>query len=887
MTKRILAMFLVVCMVTALVPFTFITASAAPVSSDDAIQIIVDVTNTYSDTYVNGIIGWASSDTAQSVEDIYGLSADNATFQWFYKALFVYDEENNGYIVTQYELPGEGANQYDSWTLGENRFVLMCYSGTTNAGDLQAFQNLEVGDIFTTTASFDQFLNTGSATIYLTQFGEDMIKRTDATIDLNIGWPSHDSFVEPYDQTYFFADGSKQYNLGGFYNDTNGNFPGTNLAYWHKVLFTYNEETEKFVVTKFEIAGEGKTDYSTWTVGLNDMAVIAYNTAPCYNDLVSLQVGDELTLVGTTFERIQTGDGSPDDVLTGAQLVFDVEEEVTPAYPDVFDISATSTSLCYDEGETVYLRIKLNPILLEGGLSGVGFTVNYDSEKLTLISDLDEDNDNALDCLNKVPNDTWENLSNVKHTVDDEGIATPVNDGVINVIALTVSTDTADFISDVNSKSLLFEFAFELKEGATGDLLFTVPDESILAMQNTETGFDKYTGTGFERVIKAHSTSTVADCTTEARCDTCGKLMEAAKGHTPGPEADCENDQVCTVCGEVLNAKLGHDFDDAWTYDETNHWHACANGCDEVSDLAEHTFVGDDCECGYTRGHVHVPGPEADCENDQICTACGEVLTEKLGHSFTNYVSDGNATCTSDGTKTAKCDRCDKTDTVTEEDSALGHDFNTEWKYDATNHWHECANGCGETSDLAEHTYDGDTCECGYERDHVHVPGAEADCENDQVCTACGEVLNEKLGHSFTNYVSDNNATCETDGTKTAKCDRCDKTDTIDDEGSALGHSFTNYVSDGNATCLEDGTETAKCDRCDKTETRTDEGSALGHSFTNYVSDGNATCETDGTKTAKCDRCDVTDTIDDEGSALGHSFTNYVSNGDATCETDG
>lgn len=37
----------------------------------------------------------------------------------------------------------------------------------------------------------------------------------------------------------------------------------------------------------------------------------------------------------------------------------------------------------------------------------------------------------------------------------------------------------------------------------------------------------------------------------------------------------------------------------------------------------------------------------------------------------------------------------------------------------------------------------------------------------------------------------------------------------------ALGHSFTNYVYNGDATCGGDGTETAKCDRCDVTDTRT------------------------------------------------------------------
>ncbi len=140
--------------------------------------------------------------------------------------------------------------------------------------------------------------------------------------------------------------------------------------------------------------------------------------------------------------------------------------------------------------------------------------------------------------------------------------------------------------------------------------------------------------------------------------------------------------------------------------------------------------------------------------------------------------------------------------------------------------------------------------------------------------------------HSFTNYVSDNNATCVADGTKTAKCDNCTATDTVTDTGSATGHTFTNYVADGNATCTADGTKTAKCDDCTETDTVADTGSATGHTFTSYVADGNATCTADGTKTAKCDDCAETDTVADTGSA-GHKFTNYVSDDNATCLKDG
>ncbi|MCQ2257333.1 MAG: hypothetical protein MJZ41_04975, partial [Bacteroidaceae bacterium] len=159
-------------------------------------------------------------------------------------------------------------------------------------------------------------------------------------------------------------------------------------------------------------------------------------------------------------------------------------------------------------------------------------------------------------------------------------------------------------------------------------------------------------------------------------------------------------------------------------------------------------------------------------------------------------------------------------------------------------------------------------------------------------CSECNEVIVAQqvipvTVHSFTNYLSDNNATCTSDGTETAKCDNCDATDTRTAAGSKLSHSFANYVSDSNATCSSDGTETAKCDNCDATDTRTAAGSKLSHSFANYVSDSNATCSSDGTETAKCDNCEATDTRTAAGSQLSHSFTNYVSDNNASCTSDG
>ena len=155
-------------------------------------------------------------------------------------------------------------------------------------------------------------------------------------------------------------------------------------------------------------------------------------------------------------------------------------------------------------------------------------------------------------------------------------------------------------------------------------------------------------------------------------------------------------------------------------------------------------------------------------------------------------------------------------------------------------------------------------------------------------CTSSSHTRTEDipaLNHSFAGqeYVSDNNATCGQDGTKTIRCVRygrggCTEKDTVVDTGSMLGHSFDEeaYVSDNNATCEQDGTKTAKCVRygtggCMETDTVTDTDSKLGHLFEDYISNNDATYARDGTKTAKCvryDQCGETHTVPDEGSRL-------------------
>jgi len=161
---------------------------------------------------------------------------------------------------------------------------------------------------------------------------------------------------------------------------------------------------------------------------------------------------------------------------------------------------------------------------------------------------------------------------------------------------------------------------------------------------------------------------------------------------------------------------------------------------------------------------------------------------------------------------------------------------------------------------------------------------------------ACGDSYvddyTDAVGHWFSKYVSDDNATCEKDSTKTAKCGRgCGATDTQIEEGTKLGHLFRGYTSNRDATCTHDGTQTATCKRlgCSATDTKIHLGSKLSHVFTNYTPNGDATCTQDGTETATCDGdgCQVTDTRTDVDSKTEHSYSHTVTVTKPTCTTQG
>ena len=294
-----------------------------------------------------------------------------------------------------------------------------------------------------------------------------------------------------------------------------------------------------------------------------------------------------------------------------------------------------------------------------------------------------------------------------------------------------------------------------------------------------------------------------------------------------------------------------------------------ASAMDRVTSLphlnGEPTFTWNGAECTAAQtcsrcGEVTTTPCTVTSTTTATCTSAGtttytatlgkyssvkNVASTKLSHKYTNYISDDNATCIQDGTKTAECDYgCGTTDTVTNEGSKLEHRY--------TNYV---------SNDDATCEQDGTkTAECDY------------GCGTTDTVTDAGS----KIPHSFTKFVSNDDATCQHDGTKTAECDYgCGETKTVDDVDSPKkSHSFTNYISDNNATCTERGTMTAECDYgCGEKNVILDENSVLAdHKYSKYVSDDNATCQHDGTKTAECDYgCGTTKTVTDEGSQLEHT----------------
>ena len=198
------------------------------------------------------------------------------------------------------------------------------------------------------------------------------------------------------------------------------------------------------------------------------------------------------------------------------------------------------------------------------------------------------------------------------------------------------------------------------------------------------------------------------------------------------------------------------------------------------------------------------------------------------------------ADCTNDAVyyKSCACGEISTTETFTAADTALGHDWATDWNKDADNHWKECSR-CHEKKDNAAHDYGEDNiCDtCGYDKTvpHTHnltlVPAKAPTCTEKgntayYTCDGCDKwfedatgaseitdktsVILAATGHSASDWKSDN-----TDHWKECTVVGCG----VIIEDSKAAHTAGEWIIDTPATATTSGSKHKECTVCGYTMT--------------------------------------------------------------------
>ena len=267
-------------------------------------------------------------------------------------------------------------------------------------------------------------------------------------------------------------------------------------------------------------------------------------------------------------------------------------------------------------------------------------------------------------------------------------------------------------------------------------------------------------------------------------CSVCKKLF-----------SDSEGKNEITAASVVIPA-TGHTPSAAWNYDATYHWHVCTI-CSAELDKAEHSggtatcsskAVCDVCkaEYGTTTAHTFISKHD-NTQHWKECSICGAIDSEnpKTNHTFGEWETVTDSTCTATGTKKHTCTGCDYSETGVIEKKAhttehhdrvdptctttgsieywqcgvcgkmfsdaacttevtdvtldkLPHSAGAAWEKDTTYHWHLCTSCGSEVMDKAVHTYG----------DWVTVAEAtetEAGLRK-RTCSVCGYEQTEEIG---------------------------------------------------------------------------------------------------------------------------------------------
>lgn len=234
-------------------------------------------------------------------------------------------------------------------------------------------------------------------------------------------------------------------------------------------------------------------------------------------------------------------------------------------------------------------------------------------------------------------------------------------------------------------------------------------------------------------------------------CSVCKKLFSDAEGKTE------------ITAQDTVIAATGHTRSDVWSSDGTYHWHVCTI-CNAELDKAEHSggtatcqakAICDVCKAEYgTKTNHTFISKHDNTQHWKECNACGALDPDnpKTNHTFGEWETVTDSSCTATGTKKHTCTACDYSETGVIDKKAhtpehhdrveptctatgsieywqcsvcgkmfsdaacttevanvtldkLPHSAGTAWEKDTTYHWHLCTSCGSEVMDKAAHTY--------------------------------------------------------------------------------------------------------------------------------------------------------------------------------------
>ena len=320
-----------------------------------------------------------------------------------------------------------------------------------------------------------------------------------------------------------------------------------------------------------------------------------------------------------------------------------------------------------------------------------------------------------------------------------------------------------------------------LEDANSETTTFIMPDSEV-SVKATYT--IPHTHTYDQEIQKPETLKSAADCTNDAvyfKSCSCGEISTT---------------ETFTAAG----TQLGHAWASDWSKDTDNHWKECSRCHEKKDEAAHNYGSDNICDtCGYdkTVPHTHnltlVPAKAPTCTEKgntayYTCDGCDKwfedatgaseitdktsVILAATGHSASDWKSDNTdhwkectvvgcgviiegskaahtagewiidtpATATTSGSKHKECTVCGYTMTIETIPATGGgehtHSYGSDWKNDATNHWHECS--CGDKADKAAHdfkwvvdkeataTQKGSKHEecrvCGYKKAAVEIP---------------------------------------------------------------------------------------------------------------------------------------------------------------------